>query len=579
MSQADTSWSLDAGAGADSGSRLRYDVSAAYDRLMVSAASRWPLPEHPGVTASEEAERELDTLCQSVVLDPQSGLDIGLLAEDFGLTTSGAVAFGCLLHLVRDEAASFWWEFAAGAGEHEAAYLLMLDHKRRAELRDAELWRERLHSALTPRPEGPTGRGWRDQPLPSAELRQKLHQATRHAKRHEHEDLGVIVLATPRLAEALQELTSTSLTPDNSREDASVPGQPAAAANGLRGGPEPAEDATAAPAGSGRETGAPPVRPQPPKGWTPPPGRPGEAFDQSGHAPAAWEDSLRVLDVLHLIRETGSADIPTVARTAGITPRGAAELLSWLADNSLGRRLDAHTYGPGPLLVEIARGNSILQGVLDQLCADTGAAIYLSTYTDGEILIPPSASGPQAPQVTVTVDFKETPHASAVGKSLLSQLPPAERADLLSRHRPKPLTPRTITNADRLIDTIDRYGPQSPYFDVLEYSDEGVCVTISLPLAGQACSVALSLPLAEHHRLLDSAEALSNRSTGLFLALVLATNPTTPAPVARPVPERAESGLGLTRSGLWAPRPGLATPPALIPHLADHHPRLLYTAR
>lgn len=260
--------------------------------------------------------------------------------------------------------------------------------------------------------------------------------------------------------------------------------------------------------------------------WTPPPGR---LESKSGHDPAEWEDSLRVLDVLQLVRESGCVDLPAVARTAGITVEGAAGLLAWLNANGLTRPLDKHTHGPGPLLAEIARGNSVLQHVLDQLRDDTGAAIYLSTYTDGEIAIPHLAWGPNAPQVTMTVDFKETPHASAVGKSLLSQLAPAERADLLSRHRPKPLTRRTITDTGQLIDTIDHYGPQSPYFDVLEYSDAEVCVAISLPLAGHACSVALSLPVATHHRLLDAAKSLSDRSTGLLLALVLATNPTTSA--------------------------------------------------
>ncbi|MGW6570433.1 IclR family transcriptional regulator domain-containing protein, partial [Streptomyces sp. NPDC054975] len=506
---------------------------------MASAACRHPLEEHSGVAAGEEAGRELDALCESVMLDAAAIRKIALFAADHGLTTAGATAFGCLLHLVRDEAASFWWEFAAGAGELEAAYLLMLDHKRRAELHDEELWRDRLTAALNPQPERNTGPSWRDSPSLPEQMRRGLHQAIRYAERHEHEDLGDIPVPTSRLARALWALTSPvdseTETPDFGAQD--QPGQ-----NTVDSG----TDATATAAVPHPVDAPPPAHLPVPAGrtetsrlWMPPPARPGEALGRADHAPAEWEDSLRVLDVLQLIRETGSADIPAVARTAGITPEGAASLLSWLAANSLSRPLDEHTHGCGPLLTEIARGNSVLQSVLDQVRDDTGAAIYLSTYTDGEIAIPHSAWGPKAPQVTVTVDFKETPHASAVGKSLLSQLNPADRADLLSRHRPKPLTRRTITNTGQLIDAIDQYGPQSPYFDVLEYSDAEVCVAISLPLAGQACSVALSLPVTEHHRLLDAAQALSDRSTGLLLALVLATNPTsstmpTPGPPSEP---------------------------------------------
>src|SRR5690242_15917717 len=110
--------SLEAAIQSEHDVHLRYDVAAAYGRLMASASSRRPAAEHSGVAAGQEAELELDVLCQNHVLNPQAGQDIALLAaEDRGPTPTGALAFGCLLHLIRDEAASFWWGFAAGAGE------------------------------------------------------------------------------------------------------------------------------------------------------------------------------------------------------------------------------------------------------------------------------------------------------------------------------------------------------------------------------------------------------------------------------------------------------------------------------
>lgn len=153
MSQAQPSWSPNTGRDGEMRSGARYDVPAAHARLMVSAACPFPLAETftepTGVAAGEEAGRELDALCVGVVLDPQASRDIALLVSDRGLTT-GALAFGCLLHLAGEEAAGFWWEFAAGAGELKASYLLMLDHKRRAELRDEVLWRDRLTAELDP---------------------------------------------------------------------------------------------------------------------------------------------------------------------------------------------------------------------------------------------------------------------------------------------------------------------------------------------------------------------------------------------------------------------------------------------
>ncbi len=582
MSQAQPFWFPTMPAGSTREGEDWYDVHAAYARLMASAGSLLPVDEPSDMAASERARVELDALCASVVFAPQASRDIARLVDDCGLSTAGAVAFGCLLHLAGEEAAGFWWEFAAGAGERGGAYLLMLDHKRRVELRDEVLWRDRLMAAFEPRPESPpAGPRWWEQPSLTDRLRHGLRRAARYAEVHEHEELGDIWLPTTRVAKALMALAASAARTVAAPLCAAQPdtisalpldtheGRATAGDQRSRSGLNPADgNPSAAPA-------PPEEKPDTGRLWAPPPPRHRPPGRDGGHAPAQWEDSLRVLDVLQLIRESGGADITAVASTAGLTPQGAAGLLAWLAANSLTRPLDGHAHGPGPLLAEIARGNSVMQLVLDQLRDDTGAAIYLSTYTDGEIVIPHLAWGPDAPQVTVTVDFKETPHASAVGKSLLSQLPPEARADLLSRHRPKPLTRKTITDAVELIDSIDRHGPQSAHFDVFEYSDAEVCAALSLPLAGQASSVALSLPAAAQHRLPEAAKALSDRSIGLFLALVLATNPEPDPPrPQQPTPATAPPPASTPSRRLWTPGPA----PFLTPHIVRPNNQLIITS-
>lgn len=298
--------------------------------------------------------------------------------------------------------------------------------------------------------------------------------------------------------------------------------------------------------------------------WTPP-----TAAADPGHTPRQWEDSLRILDVLQLIRETGpGVPTETVATTAGVTTPAAGELLHWLAETSLTRRLPDGTWEPGPLLRRIDHGENVLQPVLDQLMQDTGAAVYVSTYTDGEVVVPHSASCSTVPEVTVTADFRESAHASAVGKALLSQLGEEERKEHLSRRPSIPLTSRTITDHLKLFSDLDRYGPQGTHFDKREYSDDWYCVAISLPLPDRACCVAVSVPVTRSRRLIKAANTLSNRSTGLLLALVLATytspqpdqpqnttapgHPTPPEP--RPTP---------VESSLFLPPTGLLLPPSL----------------
>ncbi|GAA3386393.1 IclR family transcriptional regulator domain-containing protein [Streptomyces racemochromogenes] len=604
MNQAQESWSHDEflpGGLPRAKAAVPYDTPGAHFRLMTTAGCPAPVPEPLGVAVGEEAAKELDALCEKVVFDVQACRRIALLAGGHPFAAEGAFAFGCLLHLVGDgEGATFWWQFAAGAEEAEAAYCLMLDHLRRAELEDAALWQERLaHTGYV------ADDGWRDRAAAAREQRERLNTVAAYAYEHDHEDLGPVHTPTARLAKALLALVLAAPRPGNQGEQllpppslpvpmptsAPVPGAPASAGprtEGSRresheedpGSVEPSADHSAPTASSGPGTGTGLSE----KGlvggklWIPPGSSP-----DPGHTPAQWEDSLRILDVLHLVREAAPVSVPQIALTAGITMSMAASLMSWLADNSLTRPLADGLHGPGPLLAELDSGRNVLQAVLEQLRDETGAAVYVSTYTDGEIVVPHRAFGPDAPEVTITADFKESVNTHSVGKSLLSQLTPEQRKDLLYRRPPMTLTERSIVDTDVLFDTIDRYGPQGAHFDVLEYSTANVCAGISLPLAGQAWCIALALPAAEHGRLLAAADKLSNRSTGLLLALLLALHPESATRKAEATRTETADTTGTAApaqedagSRLWKP-PGLSLPPSLSTHHIPPRHLLLVT--
>lgn len=260
----------------------------------------------------------------------------------------------------------------------------------------------------------------------------------------------------------------------------------------------------------------------PPRGlWTPPASTP-----KPEHQPREWESALRVLDVLHLIHGSDSPVTDAdAARAAGVTTTAAAELMAWLSDNSLTAVLPDGTYTAGPLMQATERGEDVLQQVLDQLREDTGAAVYVSAYTDGELTVTHASYTADTPKVDEYVPFRECAHASAVGKSILSQLTTEARKDHLSRWRPYSLTARTITDPQILFRNLDKHGPTGSHFDVMEYCDSDVCAAISLPLPGQARCVALSLPIAQRHRLTTAAHTLSSRSTGLLLAVITAALP------------------------------------------------------
>ncbi|MFB7983948.1 IclR family transcriptional regulator domain-containing protein [Streptomyces vinaceus] len=175
------------------------------------------------------------------------------------------------------------------------------------------------------------------------------------------------------------------------------------------------------------------------------------------------------------------------------------------------------------------REGELVRVTLDELCEQLGAAVYYSRYTDGELAVVTSASGPEAPPVVEGVPFPEVAHASAVGKSLLAQLDFAGRMDHLARYKPRALTGRTITDPRQLFAELDIHGPQAGQFDLLEYSNKEVCAAFPLAMPGRAACIALSLPAHLHPRLLETAHTLSQNSAGIHLALLLAATADTNA--------------------------------------------------
>ncbi|MER7111048.1 IclR family transcriptional regulator domain-containing protein [Streptomyces sp. NPDC000229] len=280
-----------------------------------------------------------------------------------------------------------------------------------------------------------------------------------------------------------------------------------------------------------------PGRPGSSRLWTPAPLRPASLTGLAQHVPSAresaqrWQQAMRVLDVLHAI---GGAEGPMsavqIGRDTGLDASALEHLLAWLMEQGLVAAPEPGTFTAGPLLRAwadqegTARENA-LREVLSELRDRVGAAVYVSRYTDGEVRITQYAAGPGTPAVHEWVDFREAAHASAVGKSLLAQLDFAGRMDHLHRRRPVPLTPRTITDHRHLFQALDHHGPHAAQFDLLEYSNDEVCVAFPLTVAGRAGCVALSLPVAQQHRLLEAADALSNRSASLLATLLLAQDP------------------------------------------------------
>ncbi|MFE9406368.1 IclR family transcriptional regulator C-terminal domain-containing protein [Streptomyces sp. NPDC006530] len=253
-------------------------------------------------------------------------------------------------------------------------------------------------------------------------------------------------------------------------------------------------------------------------------------------APAAssprTQAAQRARDLLQHICATDGVTTRTLAQRGRMSLAATAWLLHWLREQHLVETV-AGVHFAGPVMKMATRPDQhgvLLEQTLAGLRDRIGAAVYLSTYTDGEVQVLTSAHSPAAPAVEEWVAFRDTAHASAVGKSLLAQLDFGSRMDHLARYPSIQLTERTITDPRALLDSLDGHGPHAAQFDLLEYSCREVCVAYSLGLPGRASCVALSLPVRQYPRLLDAARELSERTTGLLLAHLLTDDTPSPRP-------------------------------------------------
>lgn len=228
--------------------------------------------------------------------------------------------------------------------------------------------------------------------------------------------------------------------------------------------------------------------------------------------------ALRLLEAAS--RSPGGAPAKQLARAAGIPIGTTYHLLRTLSFEGYVRRMDDGSYVVGDEIVKLLdRGErqTILQHSRPALAAlrdAVGAAAYLALYENGEIVVKDIQDGPGAPRMDVWVGYRDAGHATALGKCVLAFLDPADRAGYLARHPPYPLTPRTITDADALLRSLERARSAELAVEDEEYLPATASVAAPILAGGVTSAVGLSFPrrrLAELDRLVPPLRATAAR--------------------------------------------------------------------
>ncbi|MEV4440306.1 IclR family transcriptional regulator C-terminal domain-containing protein [Streptomyces sp. NPDC049577] len=236
--------------------------------------------------------------------------------------------------------------------------------------------------------------------------------------------------------------------------------------------------------------------------------------------------ALRALETV--ARHAGGVSEAQIARETGLPAGHLAHLLLMLRREEYVELTGDGGYVVGESFLLLSSGGDRkaalegkLQRSLSALRDTVGAAVYLSSYVDGELRITQYADGPRTPKVHEWVDFRVAAHATAVGKCLLTQLDHDDRRDHLSRHRAARLTSRTITNEKVLFRKLDAQPVTVPVLDLQEYAVGTVCAAVPITAGRSVGSLALSLPVEHAHRLRRAADTLNRHAAPMLLSLSL----------------------------------------------------------
>jgi IclR family pca regulon transcriptional regulator len=133
---------------------------------------------------------------------------------------------------------------------------------------------------------------------------------------------------------------------------------------------------------------------------------------------------------------------------------------------------------------------------LEQLVAETGEASEGSVLDGGDIVYVVRVPGPALMTISVNIGARRPAHATAMGRALLANLPPADLDAFLDTHDLVPVQPRTITDVDALRAELNRIR-EDGYALVNQELEEGL-VAIAVPVRDRTGRVRAAINLSTH---------------------------------------------------------------------------------
>lgn len=210
----------------------------------------------------------------------------------------------------------------------------------------------------------------------------------------------------------------------------------------------------------------------------------------------------RAFDLLEVLAE---ADRPLplgeVAQRVGLTSPTAHRLLRTMQARGYIAQNESRYYSPGPALIALGRGATPALAVLaqpilyelEQISNETANLAMLDQDLVAYIAQVPSR---HHMRMFTEVGRRVLPHASGVGKAILSTLPEARVREILRRTGLPRYTPSTITDEPAFFADLRESRRRGFAIDDGEQEVGVRCIAVALPGPGVSAAVSISGPAA-----------------------------------------------------------------------------------
>ncbi len=224
-----------------------------------------------------------------------------------------------------------------------------------------------------------------------------------------------------------------------------------------------------------------------------------EAGEAAGSRVSSTAKALRILDCFTLTQPELS--LAQISRMLEMPKSTLLNQLRTLEEGGfLSRSRDNHTYRLGYKLMErsyCARSSiPVVQyaiPVMEDLQVATGEIIYLTTHINGLVFYLECVF-PSRRSISYSISGKLLPmHCTGCGKAMLSQMPTEQVESIIAHHGLPAITQNTITDRDRLMETLAAYRRQGYALDNEEETVGVKCVAMAIRTGRGDVAGALSI--------------------------------------------------------------------------------------